>query len=393
MTERIIIEADGGSRGNPGPAGSGVLLIEVSSGKVLAEAAIFLGIATNNFAEYKAVITGLELANELAPEAQILIRMDSKLVVEQMSGRWKIKHEQMADLSTELAELIGNRYVDFEWIPREQNYKADALANEAMDAEKSSIRKFTGQSLIVETSQAKVSVVDAEYNPLLPSSVRAPRNISKQLTTVILVRHGRTLLTESHRISGRGGEDPQLSDLGVLDATKAGLELAKVGVTGSFASIIKPTAILASPIARAQETASVIGKQLGLAVEILEDLAEIAFGDWDGHTNQEVATNWPDLYSQWRGDELISPPGGGESLSDFDKRVQRGRREILEKYAGQTVIVVSHVMPIRGFLKAAIAADWPAYWRTSIAPCSLTILRFWGDEAAEISCVNYSGHL
>lgn len=393
MNQLLVIEADGGSRGNPGPAGSGVLLMDQSTGQLLAEAAIFLGVATNNFAEYKAVITGLTLANEIAPGAEILIRMDSKLVVEQMSGRWKIKHEQMAGLSTELAALIGNRKVTFEWIPREQNSRADALANEAMDSEKSSIRKFTGDQLTVETSPVKATVVDAEYNPLLPSSVRAPRNITKQLTTVILVRHGRTMLTESHRISGRGGEDPQLSEGGIADATKAANELAKVGVSGIFANVIKPTAIISSPIARTQETASVIASRLGLKVDVLDDIAEIAFGDWDGHTNQEVATNWPDLYAQWRGDVEIAPPGGGESLKTFDERVQRGRRAILDKYEGQTVIVVSHVMPIRGFIKAAIVADWPAYWRTSIAPCSLTVLRFWGDEAAELSCINYSGHL
>jgi probable phosphoglycerate mutase len=210
---------------------------------------------------------------------------------------------------------------------------------------------------------------------------------------LILVRHGRTILTETHRISGRGGEDPQLSEAGIADATKAANEISKVGISGVFTSVIKPTAIVSSPIARTQETASIIAKELGLDVSVIDDIAEIGFGAWDGHTNQEVAANWPDLYAQWRGDVEISPPGDGESLKEFDERVQRGRREILDRYEGQTVVVVSHVMPIRGFVKAAMAADWPAYWRTTIAPCSITVLRFWGDEAAEISCVNYSGHL
>jgi len=136
MIENVIIEADGGSRGNPGPAGSGALVIDAVSGKILAEAAIFLGVATNNVAEYRAVIAGLELVRELAPKASVLVRMDSKLVVEQMSGRWKIKHQSMAELSRELQEQIAGIEISFEWIPREQNTRADALANEAMDADR-----------------------------------------------------------------------------------------------------------------------------------------------------------------------------------------------------------------------------------------------------------------
>lgn len=394
---RIIIEADGGSRGNPGPAGSGALLIDEATGKIIAEAAIFLGVATNNVAEYNAMLTAFELANELSPDSEVLVRMDSKLVIEQMSGRWKVKHENMAELSLKVANAIGERVVEFQWIPREQNSRADALANEAMDAEKSTIRKYLGEQAQAEVeiinASNKKSVVDAEYNPLLPSSVRAPRNITKQLTTVILVRHGRTVLTESHRISGRGGEDPQLSAAGIADATKVAEELAKVGISGNFGNVIKPTAIVASPLARTQETAQIISKQLGLKVAVVDDIAEIDFGDWDGHTNQEVASNWPDLYEQWRGDVKISPPGSGESLVEFDARVQAARRAILDTHQGASVVVVSHVMPIRGFVRAALQADWSAYWRTTIAPCSITIIRFWGDEAAEVSCVNYSGHL
>ncbi|MFM8927378.1 MAG: histidine phosphatase family protein, partial [Rhodoluna sp.] len=83
----------------------------------------------------------------------------------------------------------------------------------------------------------------------------------------------------------------------------------------------------------------------------------------------------------------------GESIIDFDSRIQSVRAKIISQFEGETVIVVSHVMPIRGFLKNALQAHWPAYWRTSVAPCSITALRFWGEEAAEVSFVNYSGHL
>ncbi|NBR64410.1 MAG: bifunctional RNase H/acid phosphatase [Actinobacteria bacterium] len=397
MTHKVIIEADGGSRGNPGPAGSGAVLIDAETGAILAELAIFIGIATNNVAEYKAVLAAIELANEIVPSAQLHVRMDSKLVVEQMSGRWKIKNEGMQELSSQMASAIGVREISFEWIPREQNSKADALANEAMDAESRVIRKYIGEpgtsTINVVTLATKQTAADLEYNPELPSSVRAPRDVTKKLTTIILVRHGRTLLTETHKISGRGGEDPQLSELGREDATLVADELAKVGQTGIFSRVLKPTAIVSSPIARTRETAEIIGHRLGVKLATNDDIAEIAFGAWDGHTNAEVAATWPELYSQWRGDIKIAPPGGGESLEEFDERVQRGKSSILEEYEGQTVVVVSHVMPIRGFIKAAIQANWPAYWRLSIAPCSITVLRFWGEEAAEVTVINYTSHL
>jgi len=396
MTNRLLIEADGGSRGNPGPAGSGAVLIDFDSGIILAEIALFIGVATNNIAEYRAVLAAIELANEIAPDAKLLVRMDSKLVVEQMSGRWKIKNEGMQDMSSQMVKAIGSRQISFEWIPREKNSKADSLANEAMDAETSVIRKFVGEpgtsTINVVTVASKGTAADLEYNPELPSSVRAPRNVTKNLTTVILVRHGRTALTESHKLSGRGGEDPQLSELGRDDASKVALELATVGKSGVFAKLLPPTAIVSSPIARTRETAHVIANQLGLSVQTEDDIAEIAFGEWDGHTNQEVATAWPEQYNAWRGDVQIAPPGG-ESLEEFDLRVQRGRQRILSEFEGQTVVVVSHVMPIRGFLKAATAADWPIYWRATVAPCSITVLRFWGDEAAEITVVNHTTHL
>jgi probable phosphoglycerate mutase len=397
MTKRVIIEADGGSRGNPGPAGSGAVLIDADSGSILAEIALFIGIATNNVAEYKAVLAAIELANEIVPDAELAVRMDSKLVVEQMSGRWKIKNEGMQELSVQMTQAIGSRKITFEWIPREQNSKADSLANEAMDAESSVTRKFIGEpgtsTINVVTLATKQTAADLEYNPELPSSVRAPRDVTKKLTTVILVRHGRTLLTETHKISGRGGEDPQLSALGREDATLVAGELVKIGNTGLFSKVLKPTAVVSSPIARTRETAQIIADRLGLRVATNDDIAEIAFGDWDGHTNQEVAANWPELYNQWRGDVKIAPPGGGESLEQFDQRVQAGRRAILDEFEGQTVVVVSHVMPIRGFIKAAIDANWPSYWRISVAPCSITILRFWGDEAAEATVINYTSHL
>jgi len=133
MPRELVIEADGGSRGNPGQSGSGAVVIDPVSGEILAEIGLYGGIASNNVAEYKAMIAGVRRALEIDPDAVLHVRMDSKLVVEQMSGRWKIKHPDMANLAAEAREVLTGTPVSFEWIPREINTRADRLANLAMD--------------------------------------------------------------------------------------------------------------------------------------------------------------------------------------------------------------------------------------------------------------------
>ncbi|MYZ36858.1 MULTISPECIES: reverse transcriptase-like protein, partial [unclassified Streptomyces] len=133
---KFVVEADGGSRGNPGPAGYGAVVLDPVTGETLAEAAEYIGVATNNVAEYKGLIAGLKAAKALDADASVRVRMDSKLVVEQMSGRWKIKHPDMKPLAAEAGRIFPAGQVTYEWIPRERNKHADRLANEAMDAGK-----------------------------------------------------------------------------------------------------------------------------------------------------------------------------------------------------------------------------------------------------------------
>ena len=133
MARVLIVEADGGSRGNPGLAGSGSVVIDAASGEVLAEVGRFLGHASNNVAEYTGLIEGVRRALQIDPDAELHVRMDSKLVVEQMSGRWKIKHPDMAELAAVARELLTGTPVRFEWVPRLSNSRADAVANRAMD--------------------------------------------------------------------------------------------------------------------------------------------------------------------------------------------------------------------------------------------------------------------
>ncbi len=132
---KVIVEADGGSRGNPGPAGYGAVVLDAATEEVLAERHGGLGIATNNVAEYQGLIAGLQAARELGA-SDVEVRMDSKLVVEQMSGRWQIKHPALRPLAAEAAALVRELGgATFGWIPRARNSKADALANKAMDAQ------------------------------------------------------------------------------------------------------------------------------------------------------------------------------------------------------------------------------------------------------------------
>lgn len=135
MTAHVIVEADGGSRGNPGPAGYGAVVRDAATDDVLAERKAGLGFTTNNVAEYSGLIAGLEAAREVGASL-VDVRMDSKLVVEQMSGRWRIKHAPLQTLAERARALVGGfDKVTFEWIPRAANKHADRLANEAMDAQ------------------------------------------------------------------------------------------------------------------------------------------------------------------------------------------------------------------------------------------------------------------
>ncbi len=134
MTRELVVEADGGSRGNPGPAAGGAVVIDPTTGEVVAELGVWVGTASNNVAEYRGMIEGVRAAIALDGDAELTVRMDSKLVVEQMMGRWKIKHPSMAELAAEARQVLTGTPVRFEWIPRAQNSRADVLANEAMDA-------------------------------------------------------------------------------------------------------------------------------------------------------------------------------------------------------------------------------------------------------------------
>jgi probable phosphoglycerate mutase len=132
----LVVEADGGSRGNPGVAAGGAVVID-EEGRVVSELGVYVGIASNNVAEYNGLLAGLEAAYERDPDATVHVRMDSKLVVEQMTGRWKVKHPDMQQLVQKAHAIVAGRQVTYEWVPRLSNARADKAANEAMDRRES----------------------------------------------------------------------------------------------------------------------------------------------------------------------------------------------------------------------------------------------------------------
>jgi probable phosphoglycerate mutase len=349
----VIVEADGGSRGNPGQAAYGALLKDAVTGEVIAERGEKIGIATNNVAEYSGLIAGLELAAEHAPEADIEVRMDSKLVVEQMSGNWKIKHPDMKPLALR-ANRLAPFGTTFTWIPRAENSHADRLVNEALDGKRDATGPLTAQPAPAATEGPA------------PTRGWGPPGVTP--TTLVMVRHGVTDATTGKRFSGGlASDNPPLNEEGRAQARATGEWLAPMAST--FDTLV------ASPVRRTRETAEILSGFLDL--EIIEEpaMAEMEFGSWDGLSFAEVREQWPDELSSWLGD-LDSAPHGGESFRTVEKRVLEGRDRLLETYAGRTTVVVSHVTPIKTLVADALGAPLEAVHRMELAPASVTVLSY-----------------
>jgi probable phosphoglycerate mutase len=360
----VVIEADGGSRGNPGLSAYGAVLKDADTGEVIAERAEAIGITTNNVAEYRGLIAGLELAAEHAPDAGIEVRMDSKLVVEQMSGNWKVKHPSMRPLAARAQSLapIGTTYT---WVPREQNKHADRLANEALD----------GFPVVSTSSSTETrSTTEAEGEKAGYRGWSAP---GAPPTTLILVRHGVTDHTLRKLFSGGlASSNPPLNDEGKAQVRATAEWLAPMGD--------QIDALVSSPVRRTQESAEIIGEVLGKPIEIEPGIAEMEFGSWDGLTFVEVQEKYPDDLSAWLGN-IEYAPGGGESFRVVQERVLAGRDRLVKKYAGKTIVAVSHVTPIKAMVVDALKAPLLSVYRMELAPASVTVISYFdggpdGDE-------------
>jgi probable phosphoglycerate mutase len=500
----FIVEADGGSRGNPGPAGYGSVVIDAATGETLAERAEYIGVATNNVAEYRGLVAGLEAARELDAAARVRVRMDSKLVVEQMSGRWKIKHPDMKPLAARAARILPASQVTYEWMPRERNKHADRLANEAMDAGKrgeqwspsastAELDARAARSAVPEPSgppgdatagaaKARAALAGSRGGAETPSAgspreghgdprdrpqptdgpttsgpgpssssgdeaaqpkdgtrpakpgsgvraaepgadvraarstddERAARNVaasaapSESVTepasgastapasgwgaapdmgapaTFVLLRHGETPLTPQKRFSGSGGSDPSLSDVGREQAERVAAALAARGTV---------QAIVASPLARTRETAGVVAARLGLDVVIEDGLRETDFGAWEGLTFAEVRERHPRDLDTWLASPEAEPTGGGESFAATAHRMAATRDKLIASYAGRTVLLVTHVTPIKTLVRLALGAPPEALFRMELSAASLSAVAYYADGNASVRLFNDTSHL
>lgn len=371
----VVIEADGGSRGNPGPAAYGAVLRNASTGDVIAEDGSTLGVATNNVAEYSGLLAGLRLAAEHAPGATIEVRMDSKLVVEQMSGRWKIKHPSMLPLAAE-ARSLAPPETTYTWIPRAENGHADRLVNEALDGIQVGLRlpgEEEAESLIEEIEDPDSRPATT---PAAPSRGWSPPGGPP--TTLVLVRHGVTPHTEQKRFSGGlASSNPGLSDQGRDQIRATGEWLLPLAE--------RIDAVITSPVRRTRESAEILAELLGKDLEVEPGFAEMEFGTWDGLTFAEVAETYAGDLDAWLG-SLDVAPGGGESFRSVEERVLAGLQRVLDKHAGRTVVVVSHVTPIKTLVAHAVDAPLGSVFRMELSPASVSVLSFFtggkdGDEA------------
>ncbi|WP_416755751.1 bifunctional RNase H/acid phosphatase [Streptomyces sp. FW42] len=588
----FVVEADGGSRGNPGPAGYGAVVSDAATGETLAEAAEYIGVATNNVAEYRGLLAGLRAARELDPDARVRVRMDSKLVVEQMSGRWKIKHPAMKPLAAQAATVFPPDRVTYEWIPRERNTHADRLANEAMDAgrrgeswspaesradldtpptapvapapegtpgdatagaarvrealasaggaaapgepepERRPAAEGTAAAGAADTAgtvrgrsteDASGEEPDTEPGPgaddtepspraddteaadvqggrgaegdsggaggpaptdrargrrageppatgvraagasgegpevggpgrpggrgvegdsggaggpaptdrtrgrrageppatgvraagasgegpadggpgrpagpapadadrraaqavATPSSGWAPADMGAPATFVLL-RHGETPLTPQKRFSGSGGSDPSLSDIGREQAGKVAAALARRGTV---------QAVVASPLARTRETARIVAARLGLDVAVEDGLRETDFGAWEGLTFGEVRERYPEDLDAWLASPDAEPTGGGESFAATAARVAEARDRLLAEYRGRTVLLVTHVTPVKMMIRLALGAPPEALFRMELSAASLSAVAYYADGNASVRLFNDTSHL
>jgi probable phosphoglycerate mutase len=479
----FVVEADGGSRGNPGPAGYGAVVLDAATGETLVEAAEYLGVVTNNVAEYRGLLAGLRAARELDPDATVHVRMDSKLVVEQMSGRWKIKHPDMKPLATEASRVFPPGRVTYEWIPRAHNKHADRLANEAMDAgargeqwspsastadldtggtadraarageagagvrdgagaravvggdargaaggraaggrrsgdesaagERLAQAARTGAETVAPGAVARpfaagstagtpsadgtagTSAADgtAGTSAAADADVRAAKAVASPgwgppdmgaPATFVLLRHGETPLTPQKRFSGSGGSDPSLSPVGREQAEKVAESLARRGTI---------EAIVASPLARTRETAGIVAARLGLEVTVEEGLRETDFGAWEGLTFGEVRERHPADLDAWLASPDAEPTGGGESFAATGARIAATRDKLVAAYASRTVLLVSHVTPIKTFLRLALGAPPESLFRMELSAASLSAVAYYADGGASVRLFNETSHL
>lgn len=408
MVRELVIEADGGSRGNPGVAGYGALVRDGATGDLLAERAAPLGKASNNVAEYSGLVAGLRAAEEIDPGARLTVRMDSKLVIEQMAGRWKIKHEDMKRLAVEASVFVRRRReqggsITWTWIPREINKDADKLSNDGMDGQ--TIVRNLWESASGSTTGDAAGHGEAAREPTTPATLfdavdgeatepsaptAAQRPDASEATTIILLRHGVTDFTVTHRLDGRGGADPSLNEQGLRQASAAAQHLA---AQYPAVELSAPIHLVTSSMARAMQTGAAVATSLGATAQVDDNWDEQHVGAWDGLTFPQIEEKYPGQLSRMRCEPDFRPEGG-ESNSEFAARVAQGFRGAVDAAgAGGTAVVATHRKPLMVVLSLLLGISGETAWMLDADPASLTTVRVWPDGRAVVRSLNATHHL
>ena len=335
--------------------------------------------STNNVAEYYGLVRGLEACREVGA-THVDVFMDSQLVVEQMTGRWKIKHPDMQKLAREARDLAGQfEKVTYTWVPRAKNKKADELSNAAMDAAARGDAPGIVEGTGVWVGEKRGEPEDVEKQTHQTASPAHWAGADAPRTRFILLRHGQTQHSAEQRFSGAA--EPELTDTGRDQARRAANALRGFG---------RIDAIVASPQARAQGTARIAAGALGLDVVVEEGLREIDFGDFEGLTRDEAVSRDKAAFDEWQSSPNNAPPGG-ESLTALHRRVSRTRSKLQERYEGQTVLVVTHMTPVKSFLRQALGAGPELFKHLFLDLASISVVDYYGDFGV-VRCVNDVAH-
>lgn len=401
----VVVQADGGSRGNPGPAGFGAVVLSAADGAVLAERFGFLGTTTNNVAEYAGVIAGLLAAAELGARS-VAVRLDSRLIVEQMNGRWQVKDAKIRPLAARVADLRGRfEKITFDWLPRERNKHADRLANLAMD------KGAAGEVPVLHPGDAGLSpgTSDAATAPAAGPGDDPPRGPAggsvdgaaggstdgsaggsvdgppaqravDGLTRIVIVRHGETTLGAAGRFAGQS--DAPLTARGRQQAVALADRLAGLRVA----------AVWTSPLERCRATAKPIGWRSRAAVSVVDGLTDGVLGPWTGRTPEEIAERWPAEFAAWRADVDVAPPGG-ESYTAVRRRAATVLGSVVDRHRGQTVVLVTHAVTAKMMLVEALGVPSPAVYRLRVDPASLSMIAVDAGGDTMVWTINEVGHL
>lgn len=375
---KVAMFCDGGSRGNPGVAGSGAVVYG-PDGQTLAEVVYAVGKkSTNNVAEYHGLIEGLKAAIDAGAD-EVAVSMDSKLVVEQMNGRWKIKHPDMQQLALEAKQLARTcTKVTYTWVPRAKNKKADELSNVAMDAAAKGKKGLVAHEAPKQAAK-RATTQDSAVETASPghwSGTDAPR------TRFVLLRHGQTEHSARRVYSGQA--NPSLTDIGQEQARRAAAALAEMGHID---------VIVASPQARAQETAQACADALGIAREdiVTEDgFREVDFGDFEALSRQDAQQRYPEEFEAWQASAATAPPNG-ESLASLHRRVTRARLRVQERYEGKTILLVAHTTPIKSVIRQGLHVSAEVFKHLFLDLASISVVEFYG-EMGVVRCVNDVSH-